>query len=171
MQSNSPDEPQTTSPNRKPKKLFRWITLALLLLGLGPYLYSRFQAPQNRVQQFDSGGNTEVQRTFGSELSIVSFNIAHGRGTASSNWTESLKAKPSTAIPIQTLDPTTILSQPCSPNPLSTGSWSLGKQTNNRIRPSQNTASSTQRFRTIVYCTPSLSSIKTQLPRGRRSLE
>ena len=88
MQSNSPDELQTTSPNQKPKKLFRWILLALLLLGLGPYLYSRFQAPQNRVQQFDSGSNAEIQRTFGSELSIVSFNIAHGRGTASSNWAE-----------------------------------------------------------------------------------
>ena len=88
MPSNSPDEPQTTSPNRKPKKIFRRIILALLLLGVGPYLYSRFQAPQNRVQQFDNGGDAEVQRTFDSELSIVSFNIAHGRGTASSNWAE-----------------------------------------------------------------------------------
>ena len=93
MPSNSPDEPQTASPSRKPKKIFRWIILALLLLVIGPYLYSRFQAPQNRVQQFDSGGNAEIQRTFGSELSIVSFNIAHGRGTASSNWTESGEPK------------------------------------------------------------------------------
>ena len=88
MQSNSPSESQTSSPNRKPKKLFRWIVLALLLLGLGPYLYSRFQVPQNRLRQFDSGGNAEIQRNFGRELSIVSFNIAHGRGTASSNWSE-----------------------------------------------------------------------------------
>ena len=88
MQSNPADEPQTTSPNRKPKKIFRWIILASLLLGLGPYLYSRFQAPLNRVQQFDNGGTAEIQRTFGGELSIVSFNIAHGRGTASSNWAE-----------------------------------------------------------------------------------
>ena len=95
MPSNSPDELQTANPNRKPKKIFRWIALALLLLGLCPYLYSRFQAPRNRVQQFDNGSNTAIQRTFDSELSIVSFNIAHGRGTASSNWTCLLYTSPS----------------------------------------------------------------------------
>ena len=81
------------NPNRKPKKIFRWIALALLLLGLCPYLYSRFQAPRNRVQQFDNGSNAAIQRTFDRELSIVSFNIAHGRGTASSNWAESGEPK------------------------------------------------------------------------------
>ena len=93
MPSNSPDELQTANPNRKPKKIFRWTALALLLLGLCPYLYSRFQAPRNRVQQFDNGSNAAIQRTFDRELSIVSFNIAHGRGTASSNWTESGEPK------------------------------------------------------------------------------
>ena len=92
MPSNSPDELQTANPNRKQKKIFRWTALALLLLGLCPYLYSRFQAPRNRVQQFDNGSNAAIQRTFDRELSIVSFNIAVGFESYRRIW---LRASPS----------------------------------------------------------------------------
>ena len=92
--ANSSSGQRTKDPTNKPNR-FRWkfILILLLLVGLGPYLYSRFQAPQNRVQQFDNGDNAGIQHTFGNELSIVSFNIAHGRGTANSNWAESSEPK------------------------------------------------------------------------------
>ncbi len=96
MQTSPAEKNESINQERKPKKLFRWILLALLLIGLGPYLYTRLRAPNNRLQTFDrsaSSDNTNSERTFNNELSIVSFNIAHGRGTASSNWTESAKPK------------------------------------------------------------------------------
>ena len=86
------DQPPATSP-RKSIKPVRWLLLALLVLALAPYLYSRLQAPGRRIQLFTIPGRPEVEPTFDEELSIVSFNIAHGRGTASSNWTESGQPK------------------------------------------------------------------------------
>ena len=72
----------------KSTKFRRWVVLALLLLILGPYLYSRIQAPGRRIQLFNNLDNADVEHTIGDDLSIVSYNIAHGRGTASSNWDE-----------------------------------------------------------------------------------
>ena len=88
------DDQQPITRHSKSSKLRRRLIGALLLiLILGPYLYSRIQAPGRRVQWFDNLGRVEIERTFDGELSIISFNIAHGRGTADSNWTEAGPAK------------------------------------------------------------------------------
>ena len=95
--SSNANDQQTSegSPpaHRKSIKLRRWLALVLLLLLFGPYLYSRIQAVERRVQSFDNPGRAVIERTFDGELSIISFNIAHGRGTASSNWTEGAQPK------------------------------------------------------------------------------
>ena len=99
MKSDKPDDQelndneQPIDSGRKPMKLGRWLILALLLIALGPYLYSRVLAPHRRVQLFDNSDHAQIERAFEGELSIVSFNIAHGRGTASSNWTEAGQPK------------------------------------------------------------------------------
>ena len=91
---NLADDQRPASRHPKPTKFRRRLVWTLLLLLVfGPYLFSRIQAPGRRIQLFESLGQPETERTFDGELSIVSFNIAHGRGTASSNWTEAGPAK------------------------------------------------------------------------------
>ena len=67
----------------------RIVVLAiLLLLGsiLVPYLCSRGAAPFRRVSTFETGQSTETKPSGG--LRVASYNIAHGRGLAVSNWME-----------------------------------------------------------------------------------
>ena len=93
-ESDYDDDQRPSTLPRKPSKLRRRLIWAsLLLLIFGPYLYSRVQAPSRRVQRFDSLQTPQTKRTFDGEVSIISFNIAHGRGTASSNWAEAGPAK------------------------------------------------------------------------------
>ena len=91
--TQQPANDQSTAKPRKSTKFGRWLILALLIVALGPYLYSRIQAPGRRIQVFDRPSQVQPEHTFAGDLSIVSFNIAHGRGTANSNWTEAGQPK------------------------------------------------------------------------------
>lgn len=80
-----PAEPVVVGRDRIIKRRV-WFLASLLVLVtvLGPYLYSRTIAESQRIVVRGSvkvGGPTDK-----SGLKIVSYNIAHGRGLAESNW-------------------------------------------------------------------------------------
>ncbi len=64
------------------KKRILWIALAVLLV---PYLFSRMMSPSRRVAVYADASGAEKLRTT-ETLRVACFNIAHGRGLASSNW-------------------------------------------------------------------------------------
>ncbi len=76
----------------KPKKktwrrVVRWSTAIVLLIVLVPYLVSRVMSPWACVQiHANTGVSAGEQRAAPGELRIGCYNIAHGRGTATSNW-------------------------------------------------------------------------------------
>ena len=70
------------------KRRYRHIVLLTLALALGPYVFSRVASPGRRVSIHaltltrDAPENDLRQE----DLRVVSYNIAHGRGLATSNW-------------------------------------------------------------------------------------
>ena len=67
----------------------RWWTRALVIVAavvLVPYIFSRIMAPSRRILVFADPEIT-TQSTFEKEtVRVACYNIAHGRGTAESNW-------------------------------------------------------------------------------------
>ena len=79
---------------RRRRWAWRWAfvaSFALLAFLFGPYLFSRFSATANRIKVISSPA--EPERAFNQRLKIVCFNIAHGRGQATSNWAQTGTAK------------------------------------------------------------------------------
>ena len=66
------------------KKLW-FLTIIVLLILLGPYITSRVLSSQRVLREF-SEPFVESQPFKSQELTIIAFNIAHGRGMAESNW-------------------------------------------------------------------------------------
>ena len=69
----------------------RWIRRTVLLVVLavvfGPYLVIRFASPGRVVQVFNTASSNQPPNASG-EVSILIYNIAHGRGAISSNLEE-----------------------------------------------------------------------------------
>lgn len=65
----------------------RWVqfVLAIVALVVVPYLFSRVASTWRGVTTYHDASFAE-SRPFDGELRIVSYNIAHGRGLATSNW-------------------------------------------------------------------------------------
>ena len=59
-------------------------TAILLFIVLGPYAWYRVTAPRHRVKRFTTDA-LKAQPLVG-EMSIVTYNIAHGRGPVDDNW-------------------------------------------------------------------------------------
>ena len=70
----------------KRKRLIVAVVMVIVVVGLGPYLYSRYAASNRRVQVFTSQQANVPE--FSGSLKIVCFNIAHGRGATDDNWAE-----------------------------------------------------------------------------------
>ena len=62
----------------------KWIVLAIFALILTPYVHSRWQSDGAKVQVF-SADSSPPQETRTS-LTILAYNIAHGRGPTGGNW-------------------------------------------------------------------------------------
>jgi endonuclease/exonuclease/phosphatase family metal-dependent hydrolase len=83
----------------KPRRVRKWLFVSVLVLAviLGPYFVSRYRAPANRiVLKFDDSVENKATKSIESSvgtLSVVTFNIAHGRGDAPGNWSEGAKPK------------------------------------------------------------------------------
>ena len=67
----------------KNRKLIAVVALVLVVL-LGPYLWSRFVSSSVQVQTFTANG-TQPEPAKGT-IRVACYNIAHGRGLAESNW-------------------------------------------------------------------------------------
>lgn len=75
----------------KRRRWFWRVAVTVLIVGLGPYLYSRVKAPFQRVQistRPGAVGNVSEIVELRKQVRVVTYNIAHGRGKAPSNWTE-----------------------------------------------------------------------------------
>lgn len=68
-----------------PPRTFRWILVVTVVSLLGPYLVSRIVSPWRRVTLSGSRDATPLVESTPT-LRIACYNIAHGRGLASSNW-------------------------------------------------------------------------------------
>jgi endonuclease/exonuclease/phosphatase family metal-dependent hydrolase len=68
--------------------------LLIFIIAFGPYIYGRLQAPGRRVQLVESKNAASTKPPiFHGRLKIATYNIAHGRGTADGNWSESSQPK------------------------------------------------------------------------------
>lgn len=77
---------------KKPRLWRRYLLLSvagLLFIGLGPYLYSRLAASSRICRIYSDSDTTPRASNFDPDsLSVVIFNIAHGRGPVDSNLEE-----------------------------------------------------------------------------------
>jgi len=77
---------------KKPRLWRRYLLLSvagLLFIGLGPYLYSRLAASSRICRIYSDSETTPRASNFDPDsLSVVIFNIAHGRGPVDSNLEE-----------------------------------------------------------------------------------
>ena len=67
----------------KNRKLIAVVALVLVVL-LGPYLWSRFVSSSVQVQTFTANGTQPEPAK--DTIRVACYNIAHGRGLAESNW-------------------------------------------------------------------------------------
>lgn len=84
-------QPSVSWLRRHSRKLILLLALAIIL---GPYIFSRVTASSRLVQTFsDAGEGARQWIDESNEFTIAVMNIAHGRGQAESNWTESGQPK------------------------------------------------------------------------------
>lgn len=85
---------ESDPPLKSASKMRGWfwrVVTVILIVGLGPYLYSRANAPFQRVQISTQPSATDAASEpaeYRKRVRVVTYNIAHGRGKAPSNWTE-----------------------------------------------------------------------------------
>ncbi|TWU58795.1 Endonuclease/Exonuclease/phosphatase family protein [Rubripirellula tenax] len=84
--------PVTVAPARRPwRRRLGCAAAIVLVVILGPYLFSRLAAPSRRLQTFAHGTpDGQIMRPADKDgvLRIVAFNLAHGRGATDDNWRE-----------------------------------------------------------------------------------
>ena len=71
-------------PGKRRRQRLLWIGFILLAIAIGPFLVRRAMAPSYRVQLFSA--KNPADRTVSDSISIVTYNIAHGRGPIDDNW-------------------------------------------------------------------------------------
>ena len=67
------------------RRWLKWMVGGLLLLVVGPYVYSRAVSPWVAVKVFEGKG--EKAEANEGKFRVGTWNIAHGRGLSESNWT------------------------------------------------------------------------------------
>ena len=83
-------QPAAVAAAKRKRKRFRWlVVLGLLLVCLGPYLYYRATSFANRIRLTEIDQSHERRDVRADSFKVMCWNIAHGRGTAKSNWSES----------------------------------------------------------------------------------
>ena len=75
-----------TKRNFFPKRWWTRLNLVALVIVAGPYVFSRVMSPVRCVSVHTSTDTNAVSTLVG-PLRIACYNIAHGRGTALTNWT------------------------------------------------------------------------------------
>ena len=87
MQNAVEHEPQADSQRRR-SSWRRVATLSAMGLVLLPYFYSRAASPFRRVMVFADSAIAESvpSQSAKQQLRVLTYNIAHGRGLAESNW-------------------------------------------------------------------------------------
>ncbi|TWU12169.1 Endonuclease/Exonuclease/phosphatase family protein [Symmachiella macrocystis] len=91
MSESPPAENQQPSRTRR-RRLFIAVGLVVLLV-IGPYIISRIRSPGRRVRVYSDSEHSVPADALPGLLSIVTYNIAHGRGAIDDNWQESNAAK------------------------------------------------------------------------------
>lgn len=93
--SGNDDEYVESGEQPKPKRKFkkRWLIGLFLLLLFGPYLYFRVTSFSRKVVIVDTSPQKLAAYDPERPLSIVTWNIAHGRGATDDNWKEGRQAK------------------------------------------------------------------------------
>ncbi len=76
---------------RRYKKTKLMLVLVVAIVAV-PYLYSRWASTFRRIQIYENS-NAASQESFDGQLTVATYNIAHGRGLANSNWAETGIAK------------------------------------------------------------------------------
>ena len=69
-----------------PKSRWRILMIITLAVLAGPYLFSRMAAPARCLSIHTADGATTPVATNRESLRVACYNIAHGRGLATSNW-------------------------------------------------------------------------------------
>ena len=69
----------------RPKRRRVQLVLAATALVLAPYLFSRLASTWRSVTTYEDASLAKP-RVFDGGMRVVSYNIAHGRGLAASNW-------------------------------------------------------------------------------------
>ena len=91
----------TAAPkSRKFKK--RWLVWLFLIVLFGPYLFFRATSFSRKIVQVEQALAIEP-RQFDGQLSVLTWNIAHGRGATDNNWEEGRQAKEDRVDEIATL--------------------------------------------------------------------
>lgn len=71
---------------KRRRKLLPLVLAALVVLVCGPYFVSRVRSPGRQIRVRSSVEETRVSAEAASQIRLLSFNIAHGRGATEGNW-------------------------------------------------------------------------------------
>jgi hypothetical protein len=82
----------TKSPSRRRKQLL-YAFFALVVVAIGPYLVSRVRSPGRQIRLSTTATQSEVLAKTVSNIRVLSYNIAHGRGATDDNWEETAADK------------------------------------------------------------------------------
>lgn len=70
----------------KRRRRIRLVLILIVAILVLPYFQSRYYSDANRIRSFGPAATSENAEQFDPVLRIASYNIAHGRGLAESNW-------------------------------------------------------------------------------------
>lgn len=70
----------------------RIMIAVVLIVVLGPYVFSRLASPFRRIRVIEAKANVAAVGPSTGRLSIACYNIAHGRGLSKTNWSKDTKS-------------------------------------------------------------------------------